>query len=418
MFLTSALTDQLALLYRVSQTFNSSLDLGEVLTLVMDEVIAALRAERAFLMLRENDGRLVFRSARGINQQTIEAPEFQISRGVVERVAREGVAILTGDAQSDSQLNIQNSVMMLGLRSILCVPLQLKGKGLGVIYVDNNLYSGIFTKSHLELLTAIAASAAVAIENARLYQLAVEKGRMERELQLARDVQAGLLPRSTPDISGWQFAAWWKPAREVAGDYYDFIFSENGRIGLVIADVADKGMPAALFMALTRSVVRASSALPGSAADRINYANRLICADSANGMFVTLFYGQLDPATGEITYVNAGHNPPLLYRACAGNVTSLRPTGAALGVDESFILQQKVLTLDSGDTVLLFTDGATEAMDKNEQFFGDENLERIFRENCDSSAANIAAAFEKALRAHIGDTAPYDDITMMVVKRL
>ncbi len=108
----------------------------------------------------------------------------------------------------------------------------------------------------------------------------------------------------------------------------------------------------------------------------------------------------------------------MLYRACAGNVTSLRPTGAALGVDESFILQQKVLTLDSGDTVLLFTDGATEAMDKNEQFFGDENLERIFRENCDSSAANIAAAFEKALRAHIGDTAPYDDITMMVVKRL
>ena len=416
--MTSALTDQLALLYRVSQTFNSSLDLNEVLTLVMDEVIAALRAERGFLMLREDGGALVFRSARGMNQQTIDAPEFQISRGVVERVAREGVPILTGDAQSDSQLSIQNSVMMLGLRSILCVPLQLKGKVLGVIYVDNNLFAGIFSKSHLELLTAIAASAAIAIENARLYQLAVEKGRMERELQLARDVQAGLLPRSTPDIPGWQFAAWWKPAREVAGDYYDFIFGEGGRIGLVIADVTDKGMPAALFMALTRSVVRASSALPGSAADCLNYANRLICADSANGMFVTLFYGQLDPATGELTYVNAGHNPPLLYRAAAGELNQLRPTGAALGVDESFILQQRVLTLDPGDTVLLFTDGATEAMDKNEQFFGQENLERVLWENRDSSAEKIIAAFENALREHIGDTAPYDDITLMVIKRL
>ncbi len=384
----------------------------------MDEVIAALRAERAFLMLREDDGRLVFRSARGINQQTIEAPEFQISRGVVERVAREGVPILTGDAQSDSQLNLQNSVMMLGLRSILCVPLQLKGKGLGVIYVDNNLYSGIFTKSHLELLTAIAASAAVAIENARLYQLAVEKGRMERELQLARDVQASLLPRSTPNISGWQFAAWWKPAREVAGDYYDFIFGEDGRIGLVIADVTDKGMPAALFMALTRSVIRASSARRTSAAECINDANRLICADSLNGMFVTLFYGQLDPASGELTYVNAGHNPPFVFSVSSGKVTTLRPTGAALGVEESFVLKQKVLTLDPGDTILLFTDGASEAMDKNEQFFGEENLERILLENRDSSAEKIVSAFENALRIHTGDTAPYDDITLMVVKRL
>ncbi|MEK9164520.1 MAG: GAF domain-containing protein, partial [Chloroflexota bacterium] len=171
--------DHLALLYRISQTFNSSLDLNEVLNQVMDEVIAVTRAERGFLVLREADGRLMFHAARGVNQQAIESPQFQISRGVVERVANDGQPILNADAQSDAQLAGRQSVMMLGLRSILCVPLQLKGKILGVIYVDSRLKVGIFGTNDLELLTAIAASAAVAIENARLYLLAVDKGKLE-----------------------------------------------------------------------------------------------------------------------------------------------------------------------------------------------------------------------------------------------
>jgi len=137
------------------------------------------------------------------------------------------------------------------------VPLQLKGATRGVIYADNRLQAGIFTQADLELLSAIASSAAIAIENARLYQVAVEKGRMERELQVAREVQTSLIPRRTPDVDGWDFAARWKPALEVSGDFYDFI-PADGRLGIVIADVSDKGMPAALFMALSRSIVRAS----------------------------------------------------------------------------------------------------------------------------------------------------------------
>ncbi|MGH2522866.1 MAG: PP2C family protein-serine/threonine phosphatase, partial [Anaerolineales bacterium] len=304
-------TDRLALLYRVSQTFNSSLDLAEVLNRVMDEVIAATRAERGFLMLRDAEGRLAFRAARGLNQQTLEAPEFQISRGLVERVAHEGQPVLTSDAQSDARFSLRQSVMSLGLRSILCVPLKVKDAILGVVYVDNRLQAGLFTEADLDLLNAIAASAAIAIENARLYQLAVEKGRLERELQLAREVQASLLPRAIPNIPGWEFAARWQPAREVAGDYYDFISGDPASLGLVIADVTDKGMPAALFMALTRSIVRASALQAITPAEGITQANRLICADATNSMFVTLLYACLRPATGELAYVNAGHNPPL-----------------------------------------------------------------------------------------------------------
>ena len=417
--------DRLALLYRLSQTFNSSLDLDEVLNRVMDEVIAVTRAERGFVMLHEVDGRLVFRAARGMDQNTIDDPQFQVSRSVVERVAREGQPVLTSDAQSDDRFSMRQSVMILGLRSILCVPLRIKDQVSGVVYVDNRLQAGIFTQADLELLTSIASSAAIAIENARLYQVAVEKGRMERELQMAREVQASLLPHETPQVPGWEFAARWQPAREVAGDYYDFIpvdfnltkGSEPAPgLGIVIADVSDKGMPAALFMALTRSIVRASVGHAPSPADGIAHANRLICADSAGGMFVTLFYALLNPEAGEITYVNAGHNPPLLYRAEQDRLVELTRTGMALGVVADSSFEQRTVHLDPGDFVLLYTDGVTDATDAHLQDFGMERLRRVILDQQHAPATDVVAALEQAIGDFTGSTAPFDDIATVVIR--
>ena len=426
--MTEPSVDRLALLYRVSQTFNSTLDLDEVLNRVMDEVIAATRAERGFLMLRDASGQLAARAARGMDQRTVEDPGFQVSRGVVELVAREGRPQLTSDAQADAWLNIRESVVMLGLRSILCVPLQHKGATLGVIYVDNRLQAGIFKPDDLELLTAIASSAAAAIENARLYQVAVEKGRIERELQVAREVQAGLLPRNTPRLPGWEFAAHWQPAREVAGDFYDFIPVNLARadlpapgiaqMGIVIADVTDKGMPAALFMALSRSIVRASVAQAPSPADGIECANRLICADATNGMFVTLFYAQIDPVTAEFTYVNAGHNPPLLYRAASGELVELARTGMVLGIGESVSFGQRTERLSAGDFVLLYTDGVTDAVDAQSREFGVDRLRRVTLDYRHASAEELLAALERAVGEFTGAAAPFDDITIVIVKRL
>jgi sigma-B regulation protein RsbU (phosphoserine phosphatase) len=411
-------TGHLALLYRISQTLNSSLDLDEVLSRVIDEVIAATHAERGFLVLRGSDGSLVFRAARELDQQRIEAPEFQISRGIVERVAREGQPILTSDAQDDIRLNLRQSVMALGLRSILCVPLQLKSQVTGVIYVDNRLQAGIFTQADLDLLDAIASNAAIAIENARLYQMAIAQGRLERELQMAREVQASLLPRAEPQIAGWEFAARWEPAREVAGDYYDFITANpDGSVGIVIADVTDKGMPAALFMALTRSIVRASVAALGSPADAITQANRLICADATNGMFVTLFYARLDPATGDLTYVNAGHNPPLLYQGGRDQPTALRRTGMALGIQVLDQFEQRAVRLDQGEFVFLFTDGVIDAVNAAGDYFGTEALQRALSEHRRQGAAEIVAGVDQALRDFTGAAPPYDDITMVLLKR-
>jgi phosphoserine phosphatase RsbU/P len=413
-------TDRLALLYRLAQTFNSTLDLDEVLNRVMDEVIAVTRAERGFVMLHEAGGELVFRVARGMDQSTIEAPQFQISRGVVESVAYEGQPVLASNAQRDDRFNMRLSVVEQGLRSILCVPLKVQDRVAGVVYVDNRLRAGLFTQDDLDLLSAIASSAAIAIENARLYQLAVEKGRLDRELQLAREVQASLLPHQIPEVSGWEFAATWLPARQVSGDYYDFVPGDGGQLGLVIADVSGKGMPAALFMALTRSVVRASTSHAPSVADAVAHANRLICADSSDGMFVTLFFGLLDAVAGDFTYVNAGHNPPLLCHASGSEADSpveLRPTGTALGLGEDFPFEQRTVHLDPGDLLMLYTDGVPDAIGAGPGRFGMERLCQVIQEQRQASAAGLLEALEDAIREFTGSAPQFDDIAVVIAKR-
>ena len=421
----SSHSDRLALLYRLSQTFNSSLDLDEVLNRVMDEVIAVTKAERGFVMLVGDQNDLVFHAARGMEHTTIQDPGFQVSRGIVDRVAREGQPMLTSDAQSDSELSLRQSVINLKLRSVLCVPLLVKGKTIGVIYVDNRLQAGIFMQDDLDLLNAIAASAAIAIENARLYQLAVEKGRMEQELQMAYKIQAGLLPESMPELSGWEFAASWKPARQVAGDYYDFIPLEAGKLGLVIADVTDKGMPAALFMAFTRSIIRASLDQNDQPVDAIRQANRLICRESSYGFFVTLFYLQFQPDSSEVTYVSAGHNPQLWYLEPSGRdldpetgpVLQLGYSGMPLGIEEEAQFEQRRLNCAPGDCLLLFTDGVTDAINDMGERFSLSKLQRFGQENYQAAAQNIIGALENELLDFAGQTPQFDDITIVVAKR-
>ncbi|MGE5138575.1 MAG: PP2C family protein-serine/threonine phosphatase [Rudaea sp.] len=411
-----ASTEHLALLYRLSQTFNSSLDLEQVLDNVIDEVIAATRAERGFLMLRDAAGRLTFSVARGMDHRTIDSPQFQISRSVVDRVASEGVPQLTSDAQADSWLGGRRSVVGLGLRSILCVPLQVKGVTLGVIYVDNRLQAGIFNRDDLELLTAIGATAAIAIENARLYQVAVEKGRMERELQVALEVQASLIPREMPRLDNWELATYWQPARIVGGDLIDIMPGPQDSCRIAIGDVSDKGMAAALFMAMTRTILRASSVTSENLAECLEKANRLIAADSTRGMFVTLFCAELQPGRGAFTYVNAGHNPPLFFCCTDGHLEELPRTGMALGIDGEARYAQGTIEFRPGDYALLYTDGVTEASDAAGRAWGLENLQALACRNSQQGAAGLIAALRGALEQFAGTTPQYDDLAVLAAR--
>jgi phosphoserine phosphatase RsbU/P len=409
--------ERLELLVQLSQTFNSSLDLDEVLNRVIDEVIKVMKAERGILMLIDEEARLEFRTARGLDQRTIEDPEFQISKGIVERVARDGTSLLTSDAQLDSRFSSRQSVLSLGLRSILCVPLLFKERRVGVIYVDNRLQAGIFTQEDLTLLEAIAANASIAVENARLYQIAVEKGRMERELQMAYDVQASLLPRALPSLYGWEFAARWKPARQVAGDYYDLIQDEDGSLNLIIGDVTDKGLPASLFMVFTRSVLRASSGAAISLEETVRRSNRLLCLESDQGLFVTLVLARLDPMLGTLCYVNAGHNPPLIYRSSANAFEHLIRTGIPLGIDDLTDYEEKSIRLEVGDLLVLYTDGIPEAINGLGEQFGMDRFSRVISDRKDESAEHIVEAVLDSMDRFSGQATSFDDVTILVVKR-
>lgn len=411
--------DRLALLYRLSQTFNSSLDLNEVLNLFIDEVIQILHAERGFVMLLGADtSEMVFNVARGLDRKTIDQPQFQISQSVVQKVIDEGQPILTSDAQTDSRFNMRQSIMLLGLRSILCVPLKVKEEVRGVVYADNRFEVGIFTQADLDLLSAISSIAAIAIENARLYQMAVERGRMQRELQLAREMQSTFLPQEAPKLPGWDFAARWQPAREVAGDYFDFIAVSPDTTGLVIADVTDKGAPAALFMVFTNSIVRGSVHPLMQPSESISNANRLICDKSTNAMFVSLVYALINTKTGELTWVNAGHNPPLYYNSTENRLHSFRRTGMVLGIDPETPYSQHTNTLNRGDFLLLYTDGLIDAIDANGKDFGVQRLEEIAYQSRHESAEEIVNRLERAVALHTGGITPFDDVTILVVKRI
>jgi len=411
-------SDRFALLYALSRTFSSTLDLDEVLDRVMDEVIATTHAERGFVALRQSDGSLDFRSARGLEHSTIDDPQFQISRGVVEEVSQLGEAVLTSDAQQDDRFSERRSVVDLRLRSILCAPLKVKGELIGVIYVDNRLQAGLFTNDDLELLNAIASSAAIAIENARLYLVAVEKGRMERELQMAYRVQSSLIPDRVPELTGWEFAASWQPAREVSGDFYDFIPNNDGTLYLIIADVTDKGMPAALFMAHTRSIVRASLDQAASPMDGVTKANRLLCSDSTSTMPVTLFLSQLDMGNNALTYVNAGHNPSIYYSARSDRFRALIRTGMLLGFEKTATYGQETLTMAPGDCIINFTDGVPDATNEEGEAFGMERFHNIITKNRHKSATELLKTIEETILEFIGSTASYDDLTILIARRL
>lgn len=237
-----------------------------------------------------------------------------------------------------------------------------------------------------------------------------------KELEIAKGIQQSFLPEREPEIAGVDIAASNMPAREVGGDFYDFIPVAANKWGLTIADVSGKGVPAALFMALSRTLVRASTSGNPKVSEGIERANSLICADSKSGMFVTLFYAILDVKERTLRYVNAGHNPPLLLKAPSGDILLLKAKGVALGVVEGIKLEEAEIQLEKDDIITLYTDGIIEAINEREEQFGQQRLLRIIEENRALSARDIVRKVQEEVTAFSGGGPQFDDITLMIIK--
>jgi len=245
----------------------------------------------------------------------------------------------------------------------------------------------------------------------------VVRERLETEVQLARQIQQTFLPDALPQVDGWDFSARWKTARQVGGDFYDVFDLPNGRIGLFIADVADKGVPAALFMALTRTLVRAAVLETESPAVALARVNELLIPDTRQGMFVTGVYAVLDTGSGELTYVNAGHNPPIWVKP-DGSLEKLTRTAIALGVSADHAVEQKTIELSTGDNILFYTDGLTESFNSEDDFYGEARLIDALLTNTRASASELIDVVEKSLLDFIQDMPPADDLTMLAVRRM
>ncbi len=301
--------------------------------------------------------------------------------------------------------------------SLLAVPLSVKGDVLGVLLLEQAHISRRSNERWLEIINGIAHQTALAVQSDLLQQEMAERERLERELQLAHDIQQTFMPGQWFDLPGWDLAFTWRAARQVAGDFYDFFELPNQRLGLVIADVADKGMPAALFMALTRTLVRAAALEETSPVAAMARVNDLLVPDAQSGMFVTAIYAVLSLETGELVYANAGHNLPLLWRSHSQELEQLKKGGMALGVLEGIRLEEHVVSLDPGDSLVFYTDGITEAFSAENQAYGEERLQATIRSTNSSSAQTMLDAINDSVDTFVGDAISSDDRTLMVLHR-
>jgi GAF domain-containing protein len=303
-------------------------------------------------------------------------------------------------------------------RLLIAVPLAIKSDLFGVLLVEEAQDARRFRARRIEIINGIAQQAALAIQNDRLQREMVIRERLETEVYLARQIQQTFIPETLPSHPAWQISATWRLARQVGGDFYDVMELPDDRLGLFIADVADKGIPAALFMALTRTLVRAAVIETDSPAKAMRRVNDLLVPDTQQGMFVTAFYAVLETETGSLTYTNAGHNPPLVLRGGGGPPERLTRTGVALGAMEQAPMQERTIQLGPGDSLLLYTDGLTEAGSSDGELFGEGRLEDALRSARIESAEHVLHVVEQALNAFIQSTPLGDDLTMLALRRL
>jgi serine phosphatase RsbU (regulator of sigma subunit) len=393
-------------LVRAGREIAQDRPLPELFQLVLELSIDTVRAERGVLMTL-HDEQLV--------PQAYHGQDFRISQTVRDRVIRERASVLVRNTQQDEWLRGQASIYQQQIRSLMAVPLQTEDQVLGLVYVDSASPLREFAPDDLSLLTVLANMAAFRIEQERYRQLRLTEESRSRDLEQAAEIQRGILPRKVPAIGGLDLAGYNAACRTVGGDYYDFIEYADGRLALVVADAAGKGISAALLMSNLQASVRILAPERSDPAALVSRLNGSLVASTPSNRFVSLFACLLDPASGRLLYCNAGHNPTLLVRA-GGALTRLEPSGPVLGIIGELQYSQHIEQLGPGDVLVLYSDGITEATDPQGEEFGQPRLEQIVTEHRQRPAAEIVQCVNGALREFTAAAPPSDDITLVIVR--
>jgi len=409
-------SDLLALISKVGVALLASVTLTETLEQVVSLVFEAVPADRCMVMMREEKSPELKVAVARLRDRVGEVGEIRISRSVIDEVVANGKSVLTSDAQADPRF-AGGTVMLQGVRSVLAVPLGVGANVFGIIYADSPLAEGRFTEDHLKVLTTLASVAAIRVENARLTEEQMERERLEREQQVASEIQQRFLPTTAPIVPGYELQGISFPCYEIGGDYYDFIHRDSGKLVVALGDVSGKGTAAALLMSSLHAAVHAQADIHDSLAKTITAVNRYLVESIPANRFVTLFYAELDPKDGALAFLNAGHNPPLIVHA-GGTMEQLAAGGLPLGIMADADFREGRTQLHHGDVLVIYSDGVSEACNPAGEEFGPTRLYEVVARNLDASAGGIRDRIESALTKFCQGTPAADDITLVICKRL
>jgi sigma-B regulation protein RsbU (phosphoserine phosphatase) len=378
-------------------------------------VFEAVPAERCLIMLREGEPAELKIRAAEMRDSRPEVGEVRVGRTIVEEVVNQGRSVLTSDAQHDPRFK-SSTVTFQGIRSVLAVPLGVGDRIFGMIYADSPLATSRFSEDHLKVLTTLGSVAAIRVENTRLLEEHLEQQQYERELQLAREIQQRFQPTAPPVVPGFELQGISFPSYQIGGDYYDFIPCPDGRLVVALGDVSGKGTSAALLMSSLHAAVHAQVASCRPITETVGAVNRYLADNTPANRFVTLFYAELDPLTGSLSFINAGHNPPIIAHE-GGKYETLGAGGVPLGILPDFDYREGRTQLRPGDVLIAYSDGVTETQNPAGEEFGTMRLQEVISENLERSAAGMRDKIEAALSAFAQGTPAVDDITLVIVKR-
>jgi serine phosphatase RsbU (regulator of sigma subunit) len=396
-------------LIRAGQELSNHRPLDKLFELILDLSLSAVDAARGVILILEKDNELIVRSSKGAN--------FNISTSVRDRVLTEKCSLMISDAQLDEAFREQKSIVAHKVRSVMAVPLQAGDRVIGLIYVDTGNLLKPFSQEDLDLLTVMANVAAIRIEQARLIEVEQSEKLMESELASASEIQLGLLPTESPHCEGYEIAGVNLPCHTVGGDYYDYLPYSDGRLAIVVGDVAGKGLAAALMMSSLQARVHMLAESSPDPAAALTILNRNVAKRCPLGRFITFFYGVLNPATGSLQYANAGHNHPLLLHA-DGSFEELAGHAMVMGILPDVRYQPYEVNMVPGDMLALFSDGVTESRtpDKSQEF-GEKRLAAFLAAHQAESPQQIIDELISYVRDWSGKVAFGDDFTMVIVKR-
>jgi phosphoserine phosphatase RsbU/P len=406
----------MAVINAVSQALVLHQPLAELMERIMDLISENVPMDRGVLMLKEGNPPQPIPKVIRINNRNLARQKIMVSQSIVNLVLDKHSAVLITDAQQDPRFSTKDSVIRSNIHSAMCVPLWNNREIIGVLYADRTALLDHFTEDDLRLLTLLSNLAAVKIENAEAIEKMIETERIKKEITQAAQIQKDLLPKQNPVCQNFDIAGMNIPCDQVGGDYYDFIPMGPGRLGIIIADVSGKGISASLLMASLRAALLVEIRPQVKIDDMACRLNDFVHRSAAINRFITFFFCELDLGTGALRFINAGHNPPVLIEK-RGEISRLEPGGFCLGMFPSVVYEAKEVCLGVGDTVVFYTDGVTDARDTENREFGEEGLIGAVRKNIKLPADGIVDKVSAELKAFTTGAPPFDDMTLIIMKR-